>query len=107
MVQVHFRVSWFRGLGHLHALSFRTVSDFYHIHERHLHINHSRNTLQESLLENKPFSIFYQLQNNRELQDQRSPVEKLMEKLDENQKIIQDVQQQVNDDLEVHISTPV
>ncbi|XP_056885250.1 liprin-alpha-2-like isoform X2 [Takifugu flavidus] len=41
------------------------------------------------------------LQNNRELQDQKSPVEKLMEKLDENQKIIQDVQQQVNDDLEV------
>eukprot|EP00066_Takifugu_rubripes_P026111 XP_011615377.1 PREDICTED: serine/threonine-protein kinase OSR1-like [Takifugu rubripes] len=40
------------------------------------------------------------LQNNRELQDQKSPVEKLMEKLDENQKIIQDVQQQVNDDLE-------
>ncbi|XP_029682615.1 uncharacterized protein isoform X2 [Takifugu rubripes] len=35
------------------------------------------------------------LQNNRELQDQKSPVEKLMEKLDENQKIIQDVQQQV------------
>ncbi|TNM88315.1 hypothetical protein fugu_004569 [Takifugu bimaculatus] len=41
-----------------------------------------------------------ELQNNRELQDQKSPVEKLMEKLDENQKIIQDVQQQVNDDLE-------
>lgn len=91
MVQAHFRLSWFRGRGHLHAISFRKVSDFYHIHEPHL-------------LENRPFSLFYQLQNNREHQDQKSPVEKLMEKLDENQTVVQDVQQQVNDDLDVHIS---
>lgn len=42
------------------------------------------------------FSVFCQAQNYRERQEQKNLVEKLMEKLDEKEKLLHDWQKQVN-----------